>query len=230
MRPESNARHTIIRLRKRAVAVSAASLIAAGLYGCVTADDVPSTPSTASAPSSASQFLTRLKNSFSAKGSAGLDRLDQDDVQRTCTTYANQELPSDLAEKIQQSQLAAIKKPASGKLIGDWKAGEAIAQEGRGLQSSDTAGGPQGGNCYACHQLSPDEISYGNVGPSLLNYGKLRGQSEPIVAYTYTKIYNSQAYLACSVMPRFGHKRILTPEQIADLVALLLDPQSPVNR
>ena len=31
-------------------------------------------------------------------------------------------------------------------------------------------------------------------------------------------------------MPRFGHNGILTEEQIKDVVALLLDPQSPVNK
>jgi sulfur-oxidizing protein SoxX len=31
-------------------------------------------------------------------------------------------------------------------------------------------------------------------------------------------------------MPRFGHNGILTDQQIRDVVALLLDPQSPVNK
>jgi hypothetical protein len=32
-----------------------------------------------------------------------------------------------------------------------------------------------GGNCYNCHQISKEEISFGTIGPSLYNYGKLRG-------------------------------------------------------
>ncbi len=128
------------------------------------------------------------------------------------------------------SQLQTVRKPRSGKLLGDWHAGEKLAQEGRGLQFSDAADGPRGGNCYACHQISPQEISYGNLGPSLVKYGALRGNSTAVLEYTYGKIYNAQAYSACSSMPRFGSRGILTPEQIADLVALLLDPQSPVNR
>lgn len=44
------------------------------------------------------------------------------------------------------------------------------------------------------------------------------------------KVYNAQAFVACSTMPRFGHKGILTEAQIAYLVALLLDPASPVNQ
>jgi sulfur-oxidizing protein SoxX len=31
-------------------------------------------------------------------------------------------------------------------------------------------------------------------------------------------------------MPRFGHNKVLTPEQIKDYVAYLLDPASPVNK
>ena len=87
-----------------------------------------------------------------------------------------------------------------------------------------------GGNCYACHQITPQELSYGTMGPSLLGYAKLRGTSEQIVKYTYDKIYNSQAFSACSNMPRFGLHKVLSPEQIADTVALLMDMNSPVNK
>ena len=49
-------------------------------------------------------------------------------------------------------------------------------------------------------------------------------------ARTYDKIYNAQAFAVCSLMPRFGHSGWLSPEEIAHLVAYLLDPASPVNR
>jgi sulfur-oxidizing protein SoxX len=68
------------------------------------------------------------------------------------------------------------------------------------------------------------------MGSSLQGYGKLRGNSEPIVKYTYEKIYNAKAYNACSSMPRLGHKGILSPQQVADLTAYLLDPASPINQ
>lgn len=171
-----------------------------------------------------------MRGSFAAKGIAGMDRLDQDEVQRICTEYADKPLPEELAARIRAAQLATVKRPESGKLLGDWKAGEKVAQDGRGFQFSDKADGPRGGNCYACHQIAPQEISYGNIGPSLRNYGKLRGTGPEVVEYTYNKVYNAQAYSACSNMPRFGHKQILTPEQIADVVALLLDPESPANK
>lgn len=102
---------------------------------------------------------------------------------------------------------------------------------------SDKAGSANGGNCYNCHQISKEEISFGTLGPSLYNYGKIRGIKDPgspesraIVEYTWGKIWNAKAYNACSGMPRFGHSGILTEAQTRDLVALLVDPASPVNK
>jgi L-cysteine S-thiosulfotransferase len=157
-------------------------------------------------------------------------RIVQDDVQKICTHYRNAP-PASVRQQIEASQLATIRYPSSGRLIGDWKKGEKLAQDGYGLRFTDTtANRPNGGNCYACHQLAPAELSYGTLGPSLYHYGKLRGASKEILSYTYSKIYNPQAFAACSNMPRFGHHEVLTPEQIADAVALLLDPESPVNK
>ncbi len=79
-----------------------------------------------------------------------------------------------------------IKWPADGKLMGDWKNGEKIAQEGRGMQYSDDPKGPVGANCYACHQLAPQELSYGTIGPSLYQFGKLRGYTDETTASTRT--------------------------------------------
>ncbi len=155
--------------------------------------------------------------------------MHRDDVQLACSAPGGKVAP-DVASQIEASQLATVKYPASGSFLGDWKEGEKIAQNGRGLQSSDTVGAPNGGNCYACHQIRKDEIAYGTIGPSLLQYGKLRGDSEAVLRYTWAKIYNAQAFHACSNMPRFGHQQILTEQQIRDLMALLLDPASPVNK
>ena len=103
---------------------------------------------------------------------------------------------------------------------------------------SDKPDAIPGGNCYNCHQLSAKEIAYGTIGPSLLhfrkNFGKTRaGQirtEDELQHYVYGHIYNAKAYSLCVNMPRFGHKGILTEAQIKDLVALLLDPESPVNK
>lgn len=169
-----------------------------------------------------------LASSFASAPPEWQQRLVQDEVQMQCSA-ARGKPSSEVAGAIVQTQQATLKYPQSG-LLGDWKEGEKIAQSGVGLQYSDKPGTVPGGNCYACHQLTKAEIAYGTIGPSLLGYGKLRGQSEAIQKYTYGKIYNAQAYMPCSLMPRFGHKGILNEQQIKDLTALLLDPASPVNQ
>jgi len=174
--------------------------------------------------------LQLMKASFSERGQAKLDRLDQDEAQRLCSKPPSHELSKETSARIEKENLASIRYPADGKLIGDWKSGERIAQNGQGKQFNDDPKRPSGANCYACHQLSRQEISFGTIGPSLYQYGKLRGTSEAIQRYTYGKVYNSQAFTACSNMPRFGHNGILTEQQMKDVTALLLDPESPVNK
>jgi sulfur-oxidizing protein SoxX len=176
------------------------------------------------------EALAVLKASFREHGQVKLDRLDQDDVQKACSRYTVEHpAPRDVAEGIQKEQLALIKYP-QGSLMGDWKAGERIAQTGVGLQYSDNPKAANGGNCYACHQLTKAEVSYGTMGPSLYHFGKTRGFTPEMERYAYAKVYNSEAFAACSNMPRFGHKAILTEQQIKDVVALLMDPKSPVNQ
>jgi sulfur-oxidizing protein SoxX len=58
----------------------------------------------------------------------------------------------------------------------------------------------------------------------------LRGYGAETQRYAYGKIYNSEAFAACSTMPRFGHNGILSEQQIKDVTALLMDPASPVNQ
>lgn len=173
---------------------------------------------------------TVMKASFKEAGQAKLDRLDQDDTQRLCSLYAGKALPKDVAAKIEAENLASIKYPADGKLVGDWKNGEKIAQEGRGKQFSDDPAGPVGANCYACHRLDPMELSFGTIGPSLYQFGKIRGYNDDTRKYAWGKVYNPDAFAACSNMPRFGHSGILTDAQIRDVAALLVDPDSPVNK
>jgi len=153
----------------------------------------------------------------------------RDEVQALCTKYRDNP-PKEIAERLEKMQQATIKYPATG-MMGDWRRGEKIAQDGYGLRFTDPdTKRPNGGNCYACHQLSPKELSFGTLGTSLRGYGKLRGNSDAIQRYTYGKVYNSQAFTACSNMPRFGHNGILTEQQMKDVTALLLDPDSPVNK
>ena len=170
-----------------------------------------------------------IKRDFHDKGIAKVDRVNQDELQVMCSKYLDK-LPEKLKSKIEDDQSKSAKWPADGKYMGDWKAGEKLAQSGKGMTWSDKADEPAGGNCYNCHQLSAKEIAFGTIGPSLLNYGKIRGNSEAMQRQVYGRIYNAKATNVCANMPRFGHMGILSEAQIKDLVALLLDPESPVNK
>lgn len=180
-----------------------------------------------------------LKGSFQARGIATLDRLNQDQANAECAVAdaTGKPLDAKMTQAIEAASMKTVKWPTDGKFLGDWKEGEKIAQSGRGLTWTDTATTENGGNCYNCHMISKEEISFGTLGPSLYNYGKLRGVtdpnsagSKPIVEYTWGKLWNARAYNACSQMPRVGHMGILNQKQIQDVMALLLDPASPVNK
>nr|WP_251372000.1 sulfur oxidation c-type cytochrome SoxX [Polynucleobacter sp. UB-Siik-W21] len=178
------------------------------------------------------KFNKMMKDGFRADGIAGLDRIDQDATQKFCSdpVFSTSKQGEKMREKIQKMNMDSIKQPSDGKYIGDWKKGEAIAQSGRGATWTDKADTPVGGGCYNCHQIDKKEISYGTIGPTLWNYGKLRGYSPEVVTYTWNRINNSKAYNACSNMPRFAHFKLLNEQQIQDVMALLLDPASPVNQ
>ncbi|MFZ2388313.1 MAG: sulfur oxidation c-type cytochrome SoxX [Polaromonas sp.] len=180
-----------------------------------------------------------VKSSFRDEGIVKASVLETDETNKVCSAadVAGKPLDAETAKAIEALNLKTVKWPADGKFLGDWKAGEELAQSGRGMTWTDSAKTPNGGNCYNCHQITKQEISFGTIGPSLYNYGKLRGvtdpgspESRPMVEYTWGKIWNSKAYNACSNMPRAGHMGILTESQIKDIVALLLDPKSPVNQ
>lgn len=157
-------------------------------------------------------------------------RLNQDETQKTCTETRNKPSPS-AAAAIVERERARIVYPPDGKLMGDWKKGEALAQSGYGGRFTDKdAKQPNGGNCYACHQLAPGEISFGTLGPSLKGYGAARKLDDAAVRAVYDKIFDSQAVLACSQMPRFGANGFLSIEQIKDVVAFVMSADSPVNK
>jgi sulfur-oxidizing protein SoxX len=183
------------------------------------------------------QTQALMKAAFRDQGIAKVDRIVQDLGQAACSS---ENPPSDaVAEQVMAQARASVKWPAGGQYFGDWREGEKIAQNGRGMTWTDstTATSANGGSCYNCHQMSQQEISFGTIGPSLYNYGKNRGVSDvaaptaqAIVEYTWMKIYNGKSYSACSNMPRFGHAQLLDDKQIAHVMSLLLDPKSPVNQ
>ena len=201
--------------------------IAAALVSCATPAPAPTGERPKVVAADLDQVTAVMRRDFKERGQAKMNRVELDEVQRLCNLHADNP-PPEVAKRIEEAQMKAISFP-SGSLIGDWKTGEKIAQSGRGAMWNDKPA-DAGGSCYNCHQLSPQETSHGTLGPSLLGFGKKRGNGPEMQRYAYGKIYNAKAYNACSNMPRLGHSGTLNEQQIKDLVGLLLDPASPVNQ
>ncbi len=171
-----------------------------------------------------------IRASFRPSGQAGLDRLKQSGMQALCSRERPQDMAPEVWHALQAEAIASVRYPEDGRFLGDWQRGEAIAQSGTGWQYSDAPDASRGGSCYGCHRLSGTEIAYGTIGPSLYRYLEHNGSSPEVLQRAWARIWNPHAFSACSVMPRFGDAGILTGEQIRDVMALLFDPQSPVNR
>lgn len=212
-------------------AATAAVTIAAVLAACSTVDN----------PDRARQFHTMMAASFHDRGIATVDRLKQDDIDARCSHYQRLgvPLPPGAERAFREASLKAVKWPSDGRLLGDWKAGEMLAQSGRGMTWTDKSADPlgNGGGCYNCHQLSGKEVAYGTIGPSLYRYASAHGVTDPAAPSArpaldaaWVKLYDSRAGNACSAMPRFGHAGLLEEQQLRDLMALLFDPASPVNQ
>lgn len=170
-----------------------------------------------------------IKSTFGKASAEWQARIKPDETLAICNATRNNP-SSTQSDEILKREMARVTYPADGKFLGDWKKGYQVANNGRGGQFSDPPGTVSGGNCFACHQLDPKEVSYGTLGPSLSAYGKDRKYDPESIKDAYTKVYDSMAVVPCSNMPRFGVNHVLTVEQIKDVMAYLFDPESPVNK
>ena len=179
---------------------------------------------------SAASIDTAIKSSWASAAPDWRARLVQDETQKSCSQHRNAP-PKAVADAILAREKATIQYPADGKLMGDWKNGEKLAQSGYGGRFTDyPPRAENGGNCYACHQMDGKELSFGTLGPSLREYGKIRKYVADDVKAVYERIYNPHATIPCANMPRMGTSGFLTIDQIKDLVAFVMSPESPVNK
>lgn len=243
-----------------AAAVAAAATFGLISGGCTTADagkPAAATPAataqpaaaakpavvdyTAMTPQALAEHLVFNSNSFhltqpTQEGTTGRERLVQDETMKICSELARsgKEIDAQTADRINKMAQATIKYPEGGIKLGDWKVGRELAWSGFGFRTAHNPdkhepGRAPGANCYNCHSLAEDRTG-GTLGPSLTGYGKLRGSSPEVLKYTYDVIYNAHVYFACTNMPRMGANGVLTHQQIADVMAYLFDPASPVNK
>jgi sulfur-oxidizing protein SoxX len=189
-------------MRFAAVITAAGAVVALGA-ACLAAPP-------AQAQDRASAIEAAIKGSWTRTTPEWRERLVQDETQKLCSQYRNAP-PNDVANAILTR--------------------EKVAQSGYGWRFTDYPPRQEnGGNCYACHQLDKKELSFGTLGPSLLGYGKARKHAEADVKAVYERIYNPHAAIPCANMPRFGASSFLSLDQIKDLVAYVMSPDSPVNK
>jgi len=203
-----------------------------GLSACVATDSQADGTTTFGPLANDAAFRAMVEDGFRPVNIATLDRLVPDDTQAFCSDPAAVNAPenADRYEQIAKANFDSIVWPTDGVFLGDYREGEKIAQSGRGMTWRDKEPGVNGGSCYNCHKISAEETSHGTIGPSLYQYGELRGYDEESIRYTWSQLWNSKSVNPCSNMPRFGHMGILTEDQIRHVMALLLDPDSPVNQ
>ncbi|MFN4012600.1 MAG: sulfur oxidation c-type cytochrome SoxX [Aquificaceae bacterium] len=170
-------------------------------------------------------------------------KVQQDEAQRICSQYSSrEEMPASAVQKVIQLSQAEIKYPQWGIYMGDWKEGKKLVESSRGgrFASYGFSDKPtdKGGNCYACHLIEKG-VPGGTMGPNLYQYGKKWGitkenmntpEAVEKIKAVYNIIYNSWSAFPCSSMPRFGYHGNLSPEDVANIVAFLLHPESPVNK
>jgi sulfur-oxidizing protein SoxX len=224
--------------KTRHVTYMGLALSAGLLAGCVQvgeqSDDEPDL--TEMSAEEYAEYLIFESNSFKLdqevqEGGTARERMQQDELQRLCSDTRNRP-HGEVANRIVAMARESFEYPEGGIQLGDWEKGAELARSGYGYRIGHRYDNPErtvGGNCYACHQMDPEELAYGNIGPSLSNYGELRGNTEAVRRFVYEMIYNPHAYFPCTAMPRMGHNGFLEQESISHIMAYLLDPESPVN-
>ncbi len=221
----------------KALAAGALGAAAVGLAATAAASQTP-VDYTKMTPTELTEYLIFDANGFkldqpTQEGKTGRERMTQDELQKTCSALHGKTIDAETAKKVQALAVASRAYPEGGVTLGDWKRGQALAQEGAGYRlgpKADDNAKKFGGNCYACHQMDLKVAAHGTLGPSLTGFGKTRGNTPETQKYVYEVLYNAHAYFPCTNMPRFGANGFLNQEQMADLIAYVLDPESPVNK
>lgn len=221
----------------KALAAGALGAAAVGLAATAAASQAP-VDYTKMTPTELTEYLIFDAKGFkldqpTQEGKTGRERMTQDELQKTCSALHGRTIDAETAKKVQALAAASRVYPEGGVTLGDWKRGQALAQEGAGFRlgpKADDNAKKLGGNCYACHQMDLKVAAHGTLGPSLTGFGKTRGNTPDTQKYVYEVLYNAHAYFPCTNMPRFGANGFLNQEQMADLIAYVLDPESPVNK
>ena len=149
---------------------------------------------------------------------------------RCCSQYRNVP-PKAVADAIVAREKAAIVYPADGKLMGDWKKGEKLAQSGYGWRFTDYP--PRAAErrqllCLPPARRQGAELRHAGAEPAGVRQDPQdspRPTSRPSTSGSTTRMPRSRA----RTCPAWG-QQVPYVDQIKDLVAYVMSPESPVNK
>ena len=90
-----------------------------------------------------------LLESMTDKNFVTVERLKQDELQAFCSQPRSALADEARAAELRAAALSDVPIPLDQNYLGDWRRGEKVASNGRGLQYSDDPEQENGGNCYA---------------------------------------------------------------------------------
>lgn len=101
-------------------------------------------------------------------------------------------------------QIASAQGQQAGAAKSDVEQGKALAF------------GRSKGNCLACHQIQGGDLA-GNIGPALVEMKARFPDRDKL----FKRIWDEAQFNPMTVMPPFGHNKILTKEEIRKIVDFL---------
>jgi sulfur-oxidizing protein SoxX len=176
------------------------------------------------------------KAAFRDQGIAKVDRIQQDLGQKACSS----DQPPPTRGQADRGRVAGhVKWPAGGQYLGDWREGEKLAQNGRGMTWTDSLRRHQGQRRPVL-QLPPDrqgrdQLRHHRPQPVQLRQDPRRdrpGYARPAPPSCSTPGASCGTARPTRPAPtcRASATWAADENQLRHVMALLLDPKSPVNQ
>ena len=156
----------------------------------------------------------------------------QDETQKVVQPSTATRRPRRVADAIIDAREGHHRLSRRRQADGRLEEGRALAQSGYGGRFTDyPPRAANGGNCYACHQLDAQGAELRHAGPE-----PARVRQDPQVrrgrgqGRLRADLQSARRHAVLATCRASGASKFLTIEQIKDLVAYVMSPESPVNK